>query len=165
MIAVVLAVFLLLSACAPTSTTIPPVVEPEPTPTPKLAIRNVQVCSYVSDEGDYAIQPGAIFDRGDTIEVYLEIPGVMFIPVDDGFECHLKVTELRIYDPDGYLIANKVDVADLNYPSDVPGDYIWFSLFYQSTMKDVAGEHRIEFTIRDELSGADGTGSATFILR
>ena len=39
----------------------------EAPPTLTLAIRNVELCSAVSEEGDYTVQPGATFDRGDDV--------------------------------------------------------------------------------------------------
>jgi len=140
---------------------------PGTTPTvTTLGIRNAKLCSDISEDGDYTVQPGATFDRGDVVWLYFEVPGITIKGADGKFEVWAKFTECTLYDPNGDMIMRVVDVVDYHDATlDEAPDFIWFYAFYESTQGDVAGQHRWEFTINDELSGAIGTGSATFTLK
>lgn len=137
----------------------------EAPPTLTLGIRNVKLCSAVSDEGDYTVQPGATFDRGDVVWLYFEAPGITVKGVEGKFECWAKFSELKLFDTSGDMIGHVVDFAEIRYSDlDEPPNFIWFFAWYESTTDDTAGQYRWEFIVKDELSGAIGAGSATFIL-
>ena len=139
---------------------------PERPPIPTLAIRNVKLCPFVSEEGEYTVQPGATFDRGDVVWLYFEVPGITAKGVDGKFEVWGKFCELTIYDPDGDIIEHLVDPLEFHYTDlDEAPNFHWFYAYYESGANDAVGQYRFEFTVKDGLSGATGTGSATFNLR
>ena len=139
----------------------------EASPTVTLGIRNVQSCSSVNTEtGEYTIQPGSTFDRGDVAWLYFEVPGITVKGVDDKFEFWAKFSELKLFDPNGDIIANILDFAEVHeVDSDEPPNFVWFYAWFESTSDDPVGQYRWEFTVKDELSGATGTGSATFSVK
>lgn len=140
---------------------------PGTTPTvTTLGIRNAKLCSDIGEDGDYTVQPDATFDRGDDVGLYFEVPGITIKGVDGKFEVWAKFTECTLYDPSGDMILRMVNVLDYHDATlDEAPNFIWFYAFYESTQDDVAGQHRFEFMVTDELSGATGTGSATFTLK
>ena len=140
--------------------------ETEAPPTPTLSIRNVELCSAISEDGDYIVQPGAHFDRGDVVWLYFDVLGIAVKRVDDKFECWATFSELKLFDPDGDIIANVLDLFELHdVDLDEPPEFLWFCAWFESVSDDPVGQYRFEFTVKDELSGATGTGSATFDLQ
>jgi len=138
----------------------------EELPTLTLGIRNVELCSYISDVGEYTVQPGATFDRGDDVWLYFEVPGITVRGLDGKFEFWAKFCVLKLYDPSGDVIVHFVDFAEVHEADvDEPPSTVWFYACYESRADDVAGQYRFEFTVKDELSGATGRGSATFNLQ
>jgi len=138
----------------------------EEPPTLTLSIRNVQLCSAISEEGDYTVKPGATFDSGDVVWLYFEARGITVKGVDGKFECWAKFSEVKLFDPRGDMIERAVDISELHDAAlDESPRFIWFWAFYESTAEDMAGQYRFEFTVKDELSEATGTGSATFTLQ
>ena len=138
----------------------------EEPPTLTLSIRNVELCSAVSEDGDYTVQPGATFDRGDTAYLYFEVPGITVKAVDGKFECWTKFSVLKIFDPNGDMIGHMVDFGEFHWVDmDEPPKFGWYCWWYESSTDDEPGQYRFEFTITDELSGATGTGSAYFNLQ
>ena len=138
----------------------------EASSTPTLSIRRLEVSSAVSDEGDYTVQPGATFDRGEVVWLYSEVRGITLKASDGKFEYWVKSSSLKIFDPDGNLIAHLVDFVELHETAvdDVP-EFLWFGTYYESTADDIAGQYKFELTVKDELSGATATRSATFTLQ
>lgn len=140
--------------------------EKEAPPTLTLSIRGVELCSAVRGDRDYTVQPAATFDRGDTVWVYFEARGITSKRADGKFEVWIKFNDLKLYDPDGDMVVHAVDFAEVHETAlDEATTYGWFYAYYESTADDVAGQYRFEFTVKDELSGATGTGSATFTLQ
>ena len=136
------------------------------TDTLTLSIRGVELCSAVSGNKDYIVQPGATFDRGGSVWLYFEARGIMSRGADGKLEVWIKFSDLKLYEPDGGMIAHVVDIAELHETAlDEAPTYAWFSAHYESEADDILGQYRFEFTVEDELSGATGTGSATFTLQ
>ena len=141
--------------------------EEEASPTVTLGIRNVQSCSAINTEtGEYTIQPGSTFDRGDIVWLYFEVPGITVKGVEGKFEFWAKFTELKLFDPNGDIVANVLDLGEIHeVDSDEPITFVWFYAWLESTSDDPVGQYRWEFTVEDGLSEATGTGSATFSLK
>ena len=138
----------------------------EELPTLTLGIRNVELCSAISDDGDYTVQPGATFERGDVVWLYFEVPGMTMKGVEGEFEYWGKFNELKIYDPNGDIIASAVDMGEIHETDvDEMPDFIWFYAWYETTTDDPAGQYTFELTVSDEFSGAIGTASANFTLK
>lgn len=132
----------------------------------KLDIRNVEVCSYIDIDGAHIVQPGATFNRGDGIWLYFEARSMAVKQVEDKFECWLEFSHFEIFGPDGDMVEQLVDVGDI-HEEDLPEipKYIWLWGFFGSRIDDAPGQYRWEFTVKDKLSGAIGTGSANFTLQ
>jgi len=139
----------------------------EASPTVTLGIRNIQSCSSLNTEtGEYTIQPGSTFDRGDAAWLYFEVPGITVKGVDDKFEFWVKFSELKLFNPNGDIIANISDFAEIREVDlDEPPNFVWFYAYFESTSDDPVGQYRWEFVVKDELYEATGTGSATFNLQ
>jgi hypothetical protein len=131
----------------------------------KLDIQNVKICSNINYMGDYTVQPDATFDRGDGVWLYFEAHGMTVKQVDDKFECWVRFSDFKIFDPNSDMIEHPVDIGDIHETDldEIP-NYIWLWGFFGSTTDDAVGQYRWEFTVEDELSGAIGTGSANFTL-
>lgn len=140
---------------------------PGTTPTvTTLGIRNAKLCSDIGEGGDYTVQPDATFDRGDDVGLYFEVPGITIKGVDGKFEVWSKFSELKLFDPNGDIVASAVDIAEYHDATlDEAPNFGWFYAWYETTEEDIQGQYRFEFTVTDELSGATGTGSATFTLK
>jgi hypothetical protein len=142
--------------------------QPEQTPptTLTLSIHNIQLCSAVSDDGDYTVQPGATFERGDVVWLYFEVLGMTVKGVEGKFECWGKFKEMKIYDPNGSIIGTALDMGEL-YDTDMDKtpDFIWFYSWYETTTHHPTGQYTFEVIVSDELSGAIGTASANFTLQ
>jgi len=137
-----------------------------PTPTPTLSIHNIQLCSAISDDGDYTVQPGATFERGAVVWLYFEVPGITMKGVEGEFEYWGKFNELKIYDPNGDIIASAMDMGEIHETDvDEMPAFIWFYAWYETTTDNLAGQYTFDVTVSDELSGAIGTASANFTLK
>ena len=139
----------------------------ETSPTVTLGIRNVQSCSGINIEtGEYTIQPGSTFDRGDIIWLYLEVPGITVKKVEGKFEFWAKLKELKLFEPNGDIIASLLDFSEIREVDlDEPPNFVWFYASFESRSDAPVGQYRWEFIVKDELSGATGTGSATFSVK
>lgn len=86
--------------------------------------------------------------------------------IEDKYECWLEFSHFEIFGPDGDMVEQLVDVGDI-HEDDLPEmpEYIWLWGFFGSRLDDIPGQYRWEFTVRDKLSGAIGTGSANFTLK
>lgn len=161
--ATLLLVFLLLISLV---TLITGCTQKEAPPTLALGIRNAELCSFVSDEGDYTVQPDATFQRGDVVYLYFEIPGLTVKAVDGKFEIWGKFSELKLFDPNGDMIVRLVDYIEYHDATlDEAPNFGWFYAWYETTEEDIPGQYRFEFMVTDGLSGATGTGSAYFNLQ
>jgi len=142
--------------------------QPEQTPPTTLtpSIHNIQLCSAVSDDGDYTVQPGATFERGDVVWLYFEVLGMTVKRVEGKFECWGKFKEMKIYDPNGSIIGTALDMGEF-HDTDMgkTPDFIWFYAGYETTTHHPTGQYTFEVIVSDELSGAIGTASANFTLQ
>ena len=128
-------------------------------------IHDIQLCSAIYGEGDYKIQPDAAFNSSDVVWLYCEVHGIRKTAADGKWEYWVKFSELKVYGPDGNMVAENVDVVEIHETLDEASDYVWFGIDIQSPSDAVVGQYRCEFIVKDELSGATGTGSATFTLQ
>ena len=86
--------------------------------------------------------------------------------VDDKFECWIKFSELKIFDPNGNIVGHLVDLEEYHSADlDEAPDFSWFFGHYESTTDDPVGQYRWEFTVEDMLSRAIGTGAVNFTLK
>ena len=140
--------------------------EQAPPTTLTLSIHNIQLCSAVSDDGDYTVQPGATFERGDVVWLYFEVPGMTVKGVGGKFECWGKFKEMKIYDPNGSIIGTALDMGEFHDTDmDKTPDFIWFHAWYETTTHHPTGQYTFEVIVSDELSGAIGAASANFTLQ
>ncbi len=131
-----------------------------------LAISLFEVCSEVTDEGDYTIQPDATFHAGDNACIYFEVTG--FENEEDFVGYRIKVLweKIEIYGPDGELMWSELNVNEINVVSRYLSTYVsfWYC-FGKADSSDPLGEYRVEVEVKDELSGETTTKSITFFLR
>ncbi len=130
-----------------------------------LLIQNVEVCSDVRGDRDYTVRTSAIFYRGEGIWIYFEARDLTVKKDDDKFEIWMKFGDLKLYNPDNQLIEHVVDMVDVHEASLEKMSYGWWYAYYNIEHTDAVGKYRFEFTITDGLSGAIGTGSATFWVK
>ena len=139
--------------------------ETEVSPKDTLLIQNVEICSDVRGDRDYTVRSNATFYRGEGIWIYFEIRGLTVKKIDDKFEIWIKFGDLKLYNPDNRLIEHVVNIVDVHEKTSEKMSYGWWYAYYDIKQTDAVGQYRFEFTITDGLSGAVGTGSATFWVK
>ena len=130
-----------------------------------FVVSRIEMCSNVTQQGEYTIQPGATFHIGDTAWVYFEVTGFNQRKTDGNYELWLQWRELKLYAPDGNLMVALTDMYELHETVSImaPNAYFWFG-FGEAERTDPLGEYTVEIKVEDKLSGETATESITFIL-
>jgi len=130
-----------------------------------FVVSRIEMCSNVTQQGEYTVQPGATFHVGDTTWIYFEATGFDQRKTDGKYELWVQWRELKFYGPDGNLIGALSDLSELHDTVSimVPHVSFWFG-FGEAEKTDPLGEYRIEVKVEDKLSGETATESITFVL-
>lgn len=127
-----------------------------------LAIDHVRLCSDIRNVREYTIQPDGIYQRGDTVHVYFEIPGVSASTVDGENEIWIKVSLLKLYDPEDRLVANLADVLSQHIAYEplhgAPYMWLYLDIGYDWTI----GQYHAELTVEDGWTGETATETFSF---
>ena len=122
-----------------------------------LSIQNIQLCSAVSDDGDYTVQPSATFERSNIVWLYFEVIGMTVKGVEGKFECWGRFKEMKIYDPNGSIIGTALDMGEFHDTDmDKTPEFIWFHASYETTTHHPMGQYTVEVIVSDELSRETG---------
>jgi hypothetical protein len=136
---------------------------PGGTPSASLQIDNVEVCSDIRGERDYTVQPGAAFERESKVWIYFEVFGLSALATGETYEVWFRVTEARVYDPNGALYLSGKDLKDYQQTKleEIP-EYSWGTLSFELLPSVSSGQYRLETEIKDIISGETDSFTANF---
>jgi PKD repeat protein len=130
-----------------------------------FVVNRIEMCSDVTDEGDYTIQPDATFHVGDFAFVYFEVAGFDQQKTDGIYESWVKWQQVRLYDPNGKMLLDLSDVYEVHETYNTYYQFIWFRFpIGEAEPTDPLGEYKVEVKLEDKLSGVTAAESITFIL-
>lgn len=130
-----------------------------------LAIGPLELCSNVTESGEYTIRPEAIFHRGEDFWIYAEVTGFEQKKLNGGFDVWLVVQHVRVSGPSGEIIAEERNVMDMHVTL-TEEEPMWFALpLGPAGRGDPLGQYTIELSVQDMLSHEWTYGVATFILQ
>jgi len=130
-----------------------------------FVVSRIEMCSNVTDEGDYTVQPDATFHVGDFAWVYMEVTGFDQQKTDGMYESWIIWQHIKIYLPDGNLLIGLSDLWEVHETQPTFVNFVWFKFpVGEAEPSDPLGEYKIAVGFEDKLSGETATESITFIL-
>jgi len=130
-----------------------------------LAIDHIRLCSEIRNVREYTIQPNSTYRLGDTIYVYFEIPGIGTGTIDGENEIWIKVSRLKLYDPQDRLVVNLADVLSQHIPYEplIGAPYMWLYLDIGDDW--TIGQYHAELTVEDGWTGETTTETFNFSVK
>jgi len=130
-----------------------------------FVVSRMEMCSNVTEQGDYTVQPGNTFHVGDQTMLYFEVAGFEQRKTDGQYEGWVQWLQFKVYGPDGNLIVDMYDVLEGHDTHAELVNFWWFSFnFGEAESSDPLGEYRVEVKVVDKLGGETATESITFLL-
>jgi len=130
-----------------------------------LNIEHLRLCSAIRGVRDYTIQPDSAYQLGDRVWVYFELPGISVGGVEGEHEIWVKVSRLKVYDPQGRLLVNVADVLSEHFPYELLGGIPYLYLWLDIGEDWIIGQYRVEVTVEDGWTGGAVTESFNFSVK
>ena len=117
-------------------------------------IENVAICSDVRGDRDYTISPYAAFNPGERAWIYFEAFSLDWNPSNSTYEVWYRVTDVKVYGPDGGLYMSGTSPVDFHRPQlDTVPSYLWGALYVELLLGAPSGYYKAELAFQDVLSG------------
>ncbi len=119
-----------------------------------IQIENVEICSDVLGDRDYAVKPDAIFNVGDTVWIYFEAYNLDWNYSGGTYELWYRADSVDVYAPDGELYMTVTSPFGLHQTGleKVP-DYLWGALYIDLPSSSPGGQYEVDLLFSDVLSG------------
>jgi hypothetical protein len=142
--------------------------KPPVTDSPNLTVNRLEMCSGPINRDECRPQPGAIYDTGEIVSIWLEITGFKIQGTGDMYEAWVRWRRYTLYAPDGGVIMEQSDPFEWHefsaYSDDIQAFHGWWNIGQVESV-DPLGEYRVEIEIIDVISGGKVVKTTTFVLK
>ncbi|MFC2047009.1 hypothetical protein ACFLTK_01870 [Chloroflexota bacterium] len=159
---IVLASGLIFSGCYREAST----PAPEVPSIEKLTISNIVFCP-IKPEGymGYIEQPDAIYEPGDVVWIYLNVPGAKYNPHHDGTNEIWYNVHLTLKASNGDILLDEEVVSNHhNIEEELDPDKLFFSLYINTTPQFAEDKYAVEIVVTDKIGNQTATASIGFTL-
>ncbi len=131
---------------------------------PAPASGEIIFCSEQPGDRDYVLQHNATYRPGATVYLYFELNGMAVKKENDKYRVHVKLSSLKLYDPNDDVKLNIRDFIDFDagYP-EIPS-YIWFAPYINTSKDGPLGQYKVEIIVSDLIENQEYFYSGVFRL-
>ena len=129
-----------------------------------LSVTNVVFCSEEpTGYHEYEEQPGATYNPGDTVWIYMDVNNIHYNPNSDGSN-EVWITEnLTILDSQGEILLNGEIINDhRNFPEEEDVEKMFLKNDITIPTDFDPGHYTVQIVVKDKLAGVTASASSTF---
>ncbi len=131
-------------------------------PTPALG--EIIFCSDQAGDRDYVVKHNATYIPGATVYLYFELSGMAVEKENNNYRVHIKLTSLKVYDPNDNVRLNLRDLVELDKTFPEIPNYIWFSPYISTSKNSRLGQYKVEIIVSDLIENKEYQFSGVFHL-
>ncbi len=121
------------------------------------------MCSSISNNGQYTIQPDAIFYENDPMVLYMEISGFEQNEVSGGYELWLEVISIVVATEDRGFVNDMENLPEIHETSKGLASYV--SIGEPLLPYYYISEYEVRVVVIDRLSGNIGVATTTYTIK